>query len=218
MDPLERVGTLAESLGRKFEPDDVTDDLRTLALDYLQGYAGDFEYLLEMRFRAGTDRRGLSDGQIKGVLNCMAAEYRRRARPAGPRVVGSAIPDGTYTVALAGDGHVTIRVRDWQNHNGAQKLEWLVGSDNESSFAMMGVLDQGTARLWRTARIYNGPTYTVGDRQRAAVNVLLQADGNLAELGLAYAIASSRCWRCNRRLTVPASVHAGLGPDCAERV
>ena len=33
----------------------------------------------------------------------------------------------------------------------------------------------------------------------------------------AYAIGSGKCACCGRTLTVPASVHRGLGPDCAKK-
>ncbi len=36
--------------------------------------------------------------------------------------------------------------------------------------------------------------------------------------GHAYALQSGRCWKCNKKLTVPDSIHNGLGPDCFEKV
>ena len=33
----------------------------------------------------------------------------------------------------------------------------------------------------------------------------------------AYALASGQCMRCGHKLTVPASLHRGLGPECAKR-
>lgn len=36
--------------------------------------------------------------------------------------------------------------------------------------------------------------------------------------GHSYAMQSGRCWKCNKKLTVPDSIHNGLGPDCFEKL
>ena len=35
--------------------------------------------------------------------------------------------------------------------------------------------------------------------------------------GEAYALESANCFRCGRKLTVPVSIHRGLGPECASK-
>lgn len=41
--------------------------------------------------------------------------------------------------------------------------------------------------------------------------------GDFKKYGMAYALESNHCYRCGKLLTVPASINAGLGPDCASR-
>jgi hypothetical protein len=69
--------------------------------------------------------------------------------------------------------------------------------------------DHGEVRayIWKRFRVHT--------RLDRALNHLLR---NPIDAGEAYALESGRCWRCGRRLTVPASIHRGLGPECAKKV
>jgi SNF2 family DNA or RNA helicase len=48
-------------------------------------------------------------------------------------------------------------------------------------------------------------------------SLLALLTGDYESMGLSYAMNSGRCWKCGRELTVPASIHRGLGPDCAQQ-
>ena len=52
----------------------------------------------------------------------------------------------------------------------------------------------------------------------ASTRLILGQPTKSAESREAYALLSSRCARCNRTLTVPASIHRGLGPECAQKM
>lgn len=130
----------------------------------------------------------------------------------GSTPAGRAIPDGTYTVVHADGTHTTLRlqVTTWGNFPaGTQTVSYLSGSDNESDYQGFAHLHEGRARIWRR--------YQESAKLRAALDVLLGlADPSTA--GLAYAIESGRCWRCNRLLTVEDSIIRGLGPVCAAKL
>ena len=40
---------------------------------------------------------------------------------------------------------------------------------------------------------------------------------DFSKAGWKYADATGRCYICNKKLTVEASIHKGLGPDCAKK-
>ena len=72
---------IGKQLDRKFEVSDLTPELRQAARMYAASYEGDFEYLIDMRDRLiAANGAFLSDGQSKGVLNCLMADAKTAAR------------------------------------------------------------------------------------------------------------------------------------------
>lgn len=124
------------------------------------------------------------------------------------------LADGYYTIVLADGGHVTLRVSDdfrADAPDGSKVVAYLMGQDNESDYAGFAFVDpQGRPAVWKRFR-------DTHERQREALDVLL-GGGDRSDLSLAYALESGRCARCGRRLTVPASIHRGFGPECYQRV
>lgn len=129
-----------------------------------------------------------------------------------------AVPDGIYTVIFEDESYKTLRLRTQEDDAnfkpGEQVISLLVGSDNENDYTRVGHIevfqdDKSIEPAYRPKvwRRHQGNTQLC-----EAVKVLFQ-DPKAA--GLAYALQSSRCYRCNHTLTVPASVYAGLGPHCA---
>lgn len=119
---------------------------------------------------------------------------------------------GFYTVVMADGSHVTIRVQPhWEAAN-SLVYGYLAGSENTSDYINFAHSSpNGATRVWRK---FLGQL----PRQREALAVLLRATTEeQKEAGLAYAMASGRCARCGRTLTVPASIHRGLGPECAKK-
>lgn len=122
------------------------------------------------------------------------------------------IPDGTYTVYDPSiEMHYTLRFKpDFRPGHTAQVVEYLHGPDNTTNFTGCAFLVDSTVVMWRK--------FTHSDLRRKielAVS-LLAGDPTVGQQ--AYALRSSRCARCNRKLTVPASLFAGLGPECAKKV
>jgi len=72
---------------RRYNDRDVRDDLEELteaAVEYLEQYEGEFDFLVDMRMRVGLGRP-LTVGMVRGVLNCMRND---------PRVVSPPEPQG----------------------------------------------------------------------------------------------------------------------------
>jgi hypothetical protein len=132
-----------------------------------------------------------------------------------------AVSDGLYTVSFEDGSHKTLRLRTQPASAsfkpGEQIISVLTGSDNDSDYTRVGNVEvyqdeksnvpARRPKIWR--RHQDRPDLA------EAVRVLFQ---DPAAAGLAYAEQASRCYRCNRTLTVPTSIHAGLGPECASKV
>lgn len=91
---------------------------------------------------------------------------------------------------------------------------WLRGPDNSADYGYVGVLRRdlglrltGASRVGRSAPCVLGLVWFL-DAMKHGRAVL----GNRVEFW-----HEGRCGRCGRRLTVPESVAAGIGPECAGR-
>lgn len=121
---------------------------------------------------------------------------------------------GTFTV-VDGDEYETIRIKAGTgNFDGKFIASYLSGSDNESDytgFAFIGT--DGSVNVWRKFKTPEGKISPAMAPKVLAVSVVLFGGAdNAREL---YAMRSGKCSRCGRKLTVPASLHRGMGPDCA---
>lgn len=95
-----------------------------------------------------------------------------------------------------------------------QKLRFvkvLVGQDNESSYAYLGIInEQGAFRTTAKSKISSSAPSAV------AFDWTLKAlvAGRDPHVEIFHA---GKCGRCGRKLTVPESIEIGLGPECAEK-
>jgi hypothetical protein len=231
---LESVLAVASKLNRKFEASDVTPLLQTLAVKYADAYEGDFEFMVQMRgslIKWGN----LTTGQAKGVLNCMAAEARKLAKSAEqPTQIVQGVElkaqrPGTYTLILDEETgeRITLRLTNMkdeqlQKYNkkaGTQVIEYMNGPDNESSYRGYGFVTGRKVGVWKKFRtaVEQGVTgaQELLDRLEIASQLLMDAnEATLHNAGYAWALVSGKCYRCGHKLTVPASICAGLGPVC----
>jgi len=127
------------------------------------------------------------------------------------------LDDGTYTLvyedALDGSGqHFTFRVRMVKTGRleGKRVVEYLNGPDNSLDFQAFAFVNANSLNVWK--KFERG---SLVNRAREIEAVARQDRAALEAAGLLYAERSSRCRRCNKVLTVPASLAAGYGPDCA---
>lgn len=218
-------------LRRKLAPEDLTEtgeegqELYELAEAWLPSQTeAEFTWLADL---ATAYVRGgeLTDRQASGVLNCLYAELTRDGRGPGsqqqriPVDRQHDIPGGYYTVSFEG-GKIwrTLRLSDWVDDKrkpGAQ-VRWvnlLTGPNNESDYTTAALQrDDGSMMYMRD--------FQADNVLRTAIATVLTPEAISAreQAREAYAEQSGRCALCNRRLTVPSSLHRGLGPDCAEKL
>ena len=201
---------------RKIAADDIDDLLYAAAVAYVKSYDGDFSYVVGLKDSHRIHGR-LSMGQCAGALNCAVADHRFKARQAAkaqaaaePASQSSAIPHLTYTVVLD-DGRITLRFSEWK---GKTVISYLKGPDNELDFGGCGTVEGAVFLPWSRFR---GGSFAARVARAVAIIAATGADGR-QEMTREYAVMSGRCARCGRTLTVPASIHAGLGPDCAAKL
>src|SRR5262252_3508135 len=218
-----RVGA---ALGRKFEATDMTVELRQAAHLYASTYDGDFPYMVDFAQRAAGGQMFFSDGQTKGILNCLMADAKRRLadrKPAAPvsNAAGVAqhqylqeLPDGRYRVTLADGDHLALYVKKAGEDSklaGSRVISTRVNGDDWMGVAH--IASDGAFRLWRSCQ------GSLRGRVDAAVHVLDEAKTQDEWLvaGLAFAQEGSQCFICGRDLDTPESLTAGYGPTCADK-
>jgi len=88
----------------------------------------------------------------------------------------------------------------------------LTGSDNNASYSYMGILRDGEFRTTAKSKITaDAPSAKAFRWAYAKLGAgMLPADLEVWHEG--------RCGKCGRRLTVPESIAAGIGPECAGRL
>jgi len=216
-----RIGV---SLGRKFEATDVNVELRQAAHLYAAAYDGDFPYMVDFHQRVLGGVMFFSDGQTKGILNCLMADAKRRLADRAPKaVIAEAkparaflqeLPDGRYRVTLADGDHLALYVKAAGSDSklaGSRVVSTRINGDDWMGVAHVG--QAGNLHLWKSCQ---------GDLRRrvyAALDVLDQAKTQDEWLvaGLAFAQEGSQCFICGRDLDTPESLTAGYGPTCADK-
>lgn len=229
---------------RNFEINNLTFDIKSTAIRYLTAYRGNDQFLNDIKARLpiypipsdkqirwivikaienfnrwlNEDHKMLqinANGDVE-IISTLDAEATTAGFPQSfPQTAPINLQCGTYTVDF-GDEHRTLRVKPVQsdNPNDDRKyiLQLLVGSDNESSYAGVAyVLKSGEIRVWaKKLRDEYGFDGNEVSLTRKAIDVLVGKSGG------ATVLESALCNRCGRKLTVPVSIHNGLGPECAK--
>lgn len=151
----------------------------------------------------------------------MPTETEFKAQPQ-PKVKNlPRIPDGTYTVVFNDGTHQTIKFEIPKKgvFEGRRIASFLSGPDNETHFKGFAFIkDNNELVCWNSFQHYR-----VKDTVMQAVRVLYRAvkengDEAFMQAGEEYALRSGKCSKCGRKLTVPASIHRGIGPECAKKV
>lgn len=157
-----------------------------------------------------------ADGAIKTLRQLRSPENIPPPESLPSTVQGEAVPDGTYTVVFNEESphdRITLRFHSPRmgNWKGKQLVDYLYGPNNESDYRRFANRTNDGYRVWKKYRdegsLVQGLKYMVG------------ASGDFhAIAGHLFAMESSCCYRCGRKLTVPASIYRGLGPECAKIV
>lgn len=121
------------------------------------------------------------------------------------------IQDGRYTLVYAGGEYRTVSIENVVE--GDFKGKSILSRKAGQRYQGIAFLDANNrVMLWRRYRAEFDPK-----RAEALQKAVDRIAKNPKEAGMAYAIQEGRCCRCGRELTVPASIHAGMGPDCAQK-
>lgn len=200
--------------------------LTEFVVDYLKnGNLFDSDFLHSVR-DFGFRYKKISAAQAAGVLNTLIAKAKNQRKVPVPVLTNqeeapapnlSMPAEGFYTVIFGEDedDYVTLKVEsaDWAKDlpAGSMSIKYLAGPENTSDYVGFGFyVPQRTfieARIWKR--------YSENRRLRDAAAVVL---GDPEMAGKAFAEMSGHCRRCNRMLTVPASLHSGYGPECRKRL
>jgi Family of unknown function (DUF6011) len=140
------------------------------------------------------------------------------------------VPSGYYTVVFGRElegpfepnpdpeshaKYVTIRLTPMRHTNpsrprpkGAQIASFLFGPNNSSDYRAFATVIGDKIDPWAGTDLRGVHVQ--------ALEILLKGGLDTArKAGQAYALQSNCCYNCGRRLTVPFSVHLGLGPVCS---
>lgn len=121
-------------------------------------------------------------------------------------VKGKPLFDGIYTYETA-TAHRTFRLKtqalDDSFMPGVQIIQFLSGADNTHDYESFGHVKNGRLSVWK--------------RYADRTTLVQHAQEFMADPHAECVIPAVNCYRCGKNLTVPASVHNGLGPECAKK-
>jgi len=123
------------------------------------------------------------------------------------------IPNGCFTVSnLLKSTHRTVKIHTAKKGNleGKRIISLLTGSDNNNSYSGFGFVENGEIKVWR--RHSGSRTMTWLANFIASEFSDQKKDHPGIEL-----LVEKRCMKCNRKLTTPESIKAGIGPECIKR-
>lgn len=145
------------------------------------------------------------------------------------------VHNGTYTVR-GKKGHRTFRVETVTSGDlrGKRIISMLVGFDNVADFLDLAFWDDEaeTATVWRkhrpggshgNIRAFHYPLRGSSIEKAVAIFIDLAVTHLAPERGSYWRqegyelLVEGTCVRCNRPLTTPESIEAGIGPVCAEK-
>lgn len=126
--------------------------------------------------------------------------------------------DATFTIETP-DGHHTFKVQHVEATDRWQEsyfVKMLVGADNTADYAYIGKLDAFTGQVATTAKSKLPQEHrTIRVLNRILARVWCDDHNAYEQHGYATH-HEGKCGRCGRKLTTPASVKSGIGPECAK--
>ena len=150
-------------------------------------------------------------------------------------IIQERIGNGTFTLQGEEGNHLTFKISTgrrgyWKDQ---RILSIMIGSDNESDYQGFGVLETSGIKMWSKVICKRNPVngdFLTRDQIRACMELII-SHGNIGGVngeevskkftgpnGKEYIIlVSTRCIRCNRKLTNPESVKSGIGPECSTK-
>jgi len=161
---------------------------------------------------------------------------------AAMRAAAPNLHNGTYTVSWTDSKgaarHYTVKVHTARKGKlaGERIISLLTGPDNESSYQGVAFWNdaRNAAKVWSRYRSDYSPHATINGtdfpdtfnsiERKLAVFLALTLktpatdDAHGHWIGEGFRVqAATRCVVCNRKLSTPTSISAGIGPECASR-
>jgi hypothetical protein len=179
----------------------------------IDNYTGQNEFMLSLQLRMWNGAT-LSPYQLAAAWRALHSEYTANLKVIKPAENRPQLPNGRYTVINDTTAEYrTIELSDcperYSKPAGTQIAAFLSDPNNEADYIGFAFVFPG-----RKSVLFN--RYRSNLDLCYSLAVLLDSDG--PAYGELYAIESGRCYHCNRVLTVPVSVHNGLGPTCAKKL
>lgn len=223
--PVELKTAFAAKLaaGAKFVDADVTPSRAAAAREYCRLYAGNFGYIVDMRFKM-FGGKPLSTAQTRGVLNVMLAEHRRNTETAMTVISNPKLADIPARLARARDRGLKF-----------PKIVFEAGGER-FAIRLKGPKAKvpGSAEVGSRSRYFNErfgcemPIWyatispegavVVGRKMTAALmDALKLLNDDPAKFAKMQGTLMSACCFCGRDLVTKESVVAGYGPVCAEK-
>ena len=175
----------------KFTVEHVTPTLRDIGINYLNVYVGNFEFLLDLKVKSS--KYVLSDGQVKGILNCIRADIRRESTISDTPKFD--VADGYYAI---GDC-----VHEYNSQLCECKLTFYVVKTSKSGNKYVSQIIGGGTPNSDGIKKYLG--------YNPEIFKAIESDKFASQR---YGIRVGRCGRCNRLLTDIDSRTRGIGPEC----
>ena len=111
------------------------------------------------------------------------------------------------------------QLRDGGKATSPHFVKLMTGPDNETSYAYMGLVKNGAEYVHGGVKA----KVPVDDRAHSTfewlwrtINGKNKGGKTLADFPTFQFWHAGRCCKCNRKLTVPESIAAGIGPECAK--
>lgn len=188
--------------------------LRDIARDFINSYKGDVNFIYKIM--------GLSsytDKQYAAALRIMIGEAKNpqpSPSPVATPHVMRTVNEGRYTVLLdpVTDLQYTLWITKYDGYYtvppGTLSVKLLTGPDNTRNYSPC-------AFIYPDNRVQFSKKYRENENLKCALHVLMYADDPI-KFGEAYALKTSKCWRCHLPLTRAKSIIRGLGPICAKNL
>jgi hypothetical protein len=173
--------------------------------------AGDRNVRAKKGYRLPSVRGHVANLQATPQDTAAAVVQTQEQAPSGSQVSGLLV--GYFTVEQANGKRRTYRISENDSptffDGEGLCIGLLSGPDNEADYTSIGISKaDGKLVFWKK----------FADSHEEFRTDVLTIAGDPVSAGERWAVESSRCWCCKRTLTVPASVHRGLGPICAEKL
>lgn len=122
----------------------------------------------------------------------------------------------TFTLSkLATGERFTYEISKPEPFYGSYFASVMKGSDNESDYRYIAMMSGSDLRL----RFTKGSRFAPDSKEARGLQFVLDVVAGRKTLPEGFELRrSSKCGRCGRKLTVPSSIDAGIGPECAEKI